>query len=167
MQWKMKPGDLLTLCILGMFVFALIVARDWPLRASVIVFVLGGSGVLLVLGQLVVDYRARKSAMSSDKKPEFELAAFDKADPRATRRGDLEMWGWILGLLAGIRLFGIQVSVPLFVLAYSRVYGARWWVSVILGLFTVAFILGLYEYALRIWWPEPLLWELFKKFLNS
>jgi hypothetical protein len=145
MKWKMKLSDLFTL----------------------IVFVLGGAGLLLVLAQLLVDYRARRSPVSSDKKPEYELAAFDTADPRATRRGALEMWGWVLALIASVRLFGLQVSVPLFVLAYSKTYGAKWLVSIGMTVFIVAFLFVVYEQVMHIYWPEPLLLELFRKFFGT
>ncbi len=167
MKWKLKASDLFTLFILGVFVLALVMALDWRLRASLIVFVLGGGGLLLVLAQLIVDYRARRSPVSSEKRAEFELPSFDTADPRATRRGNYEIWGFLLGLIAGVRLFGLQVTVPLFVLTYSKVYGAKWWVSIGLGLFIAAFIYGLYDQVMHIWWPEPLLLELFKKFFGT
>ena len=107
MKWKMKLSDLFTLFILGVFVLALVTALDWRLRASLIVFTLGGAGLLLVVAQLVTDFRARKSATSNEKRPEFELVTFDMADPRATMRGALEMWAWILGLIASVRIFGL------------------------------------------------------------
>ena len=39
-------------------VAALFVAKDWPVRASIIIFLLGGVGVVLDLIQLRIDLRA-------------------------------------------------------------------------------------------------------------
>ncbi|MDP2643986.1 MAG: tripartite tricarboxylate transporter TctB family protein [Desulfobacterales bacterium] len=157
MKWRFRKGDFFTLFMLGVFAFALLESRKWPFRASILVLVLGSCGLLLVLAQLVLDWRNRTGTVSKEKKPEFELADFDTADPKATRRGNWEAWGWIFGLLVGIRFLGFQLILPLFVLAYAKVYGARWWISIVLAGFIGLFLYGVFDQILHVYWPEPIL----------
>ncbi len=165
MKGKIKRADLFTLFMFGLFVFAVVTVLDLRLITSMLVLVLGSLGALLILAQLITDYCARRGAggIKIEKRGKWEIATFDEADPRATARGTLEVWGWILGLLVSIRLFGLQVSVPLWVMAYTKTHGAKWWLSISLAMFFVAFLLGVYDQVLHVYWPKALLLELFKE----
>ena len=155
-----KAKDLFTLFIGAAMAGAMVVAWDWPLRASIIVLVLGSLGILLVGAQLVLDLtRARGDA--PEEKPALELPSFDDGETTSTPWGILEVWAWLLGLLVTILLVGLPLGLCLFVFLYAKVYGAGWWLSISLALMIAVFEYGIYDRIMHVYWPEPLLWQVF------
>ena len=71
--------------------------------------------------------------------------------------GSLEIWAWLIGLVAVILLIGLQVALPLFVLTYARFYGAGWLISLFLAALTGAFIFGIYNQIMHVYWPDSVL----------
>ena len=115
-------GALFTVAIGLLLLWALRVADGWDeLRASIIVFLLGGIGVCLAAVQLVMDLRSGHGG------PKKEGIHFDAPALRSgSRWGNFEIWGWILGFYFAIRLIGFPTAVPLFVFGYAKTYGAGW-----------------------------------------
>ena len=150
-------GALFVVVIGLVLLWALRVAHGWDeLRASIIVFLLGGLGVCLAAVQLVMDLRSRPGG------PPAEGIHFDAPSLRSgSRWGNLEIWAWILGFYFAIRLIGFPTAVPLFVLGYARTYGAGRLLSCLLAAVAWAFIYGVFEHILHVPWPEPFLAELF------
>jgi len=137
-------------------VMALIIAKDWPVRASIVILFLGSIGVVLGLVQLVFDYKGLRQRADAQR-PTFDVEALQHEG----RWGSLEIWGWLLGLFAAIHLIGFLAALPLFVFLYAKVYGARWTTAVILAAATLGFLYGVFEQVLHVPWPEPLLRLLF------
>lgn len=150
-------GALFT-AVVGLTLFwAIRVADGWDeLRASIIVFLLGGVGVLLAAVQLAMDlWPSRKGSPA-------EGIHFDAPSlPSGSRWGNLEIWAWILGFYFAIRLVGFLSAVPLFVFGYARTYGAGWLLSCLLAGSAWALLYGVFEHVLHVPWPEPWLRELF------
>lgn len=145
--------SLFTLFILLLLSWAIYIARDWTLRASIIILVLGSVGVILSLVQLISDLVPNRAGAA-----EPEGIAFDAPALKPEGRwGNLEIWGWILGLYAAIHLIGFPAAVPLFVFAYAKIYGASWRLSLILAAVGWGFLYGLFEKILHVPWPESLL----------
>ena len=148
--------SLFTLLILLLLSWAVYIAKDWPLRASIIILVLGSVGIVLSLVQLISDLISKTASAE-----ESEGIAFDAPALKPEGRwGNLEIWGWILGLYVAIHVIGFPAAVPLFVLAYAKVYGAGWGVSLILAALGGGFLYGIFERLLHVPWPAPLLWSL-------
>lgn len=144
---------LFTLFILLLLSWAVYIATDWPLRASIIVLVLGSVGVVLSLVQLIFDI-VPKGAVSA----EPEGIAFDApALKPESRWGNLEIWGWILAFYVSIHLIGFPAAVPLFVFAYAKGYRASWGLALALAAIGWGFLYGLFEKILHVPWPESLL----------
>lgn len=137
-------------------VMALIIAKDWPVRASIVILFLGSIGVVLGLVQLVFDFKGLRQGADAQR-PTFDVEALQHEG----RWGSLEIWGWLLGLFAAIHLIGFLAALPLFVFLYAKVYGARWTTAVILAAATFGFLYGVFEQVLHVPWPEPLLRLLF------
>ena len=137
-------------------VMALIVAKDWPVRASIVILFLGSIGVVLGFVQLVFDCKGLRQGADAQR-PTFDVEALQHESPW----GSLEIWGWLLGLFAAIHLIGFLAALPLFVFLYAKVYGARWTTAVILAATTFGFLYGVFEQVLHVPWPEPLLRLLF------
>lgn len=138
-------------CVLG---FAVRSSLDWPIRASILVLVLGGIGFALALLQLGMDFRAIFHEPAKAQGMSFEAPLPEVGE---TRWGDLEIWAWLIGLYAAIWLVGFPIAVPLWVFIYSKLYGSRWITSLCLTAVAWAFIYGLFERALHVPWPESVL----------
>jgi len=142
--------SLFTLFFLMLLSWAVYIAKDWPLRASIIVLVLGSVGVVLALVQLAMDLVPNRG--------ESEGIAFDAPALKPEGRwGNLEIWGWILGFYATILVVGFPAAIPLFVFAYTKGYGGGWVLSLSLTALAWGFAYGLFERILHVPWPEPLL----------
>ncbi|HEY7714379.1 MAG TPA: tripartite tricarboxylate transporter TctB family protein [Candidatus Binatia bacterium] len=132
---------------------ALWVARDWPIRASIGVLVLGSIGVLLALWQFILDLISKETNQ--------ERSAFEVPEVEAESKwGNVEIWLWIVGFYLLILLLGFPVAVPLFVLAYAKAYRASWSLAGFLGLLAWGFVYGVFERILHVPWPTPLLYSL-------
>jgi hypothetical protein len=132
--------------------FALLVAWEWPVRASIIILLLGSVGLILVLAQLVFDFKAVGVKGAFVARPTFDLAPIEAEG----RWGSLEIWAWLIGLFASIHVIGFPVALPLFVFLYCKTYGGGWLLSLTLSLLTLGFLYGVFERVLHVPWPEPL-----------
>ena len=155
MNSRMKlEGLLFTLFIGIVMAAALWFAREWPIRASIGVLVLGSLGVVLAIWQFALD--ARKSDLPVERSQfEMPMAA------RETKWGNVEIWCWIVGFYLLIVTIGFPIAVPLFVLVYSKFYGAGWALSIMLCAIAWGFVYGIFEKILHVPWPTPLLQSLF------
>ena len=132
---------------------ALWLARDWPIRASIGVLVLGSVGVVLALWQFILELRSKES---TQKRSAFEIPTVKTE----AKWGNVEIWLWIVGFYFLILLVGFLVAVPLFVLAYAKTYRASWRLAGCLSLIAWAFVYGVFEKILHVPWPTPLLYSL-------
>lgn len=135
------------LVILG----ALFIAKDWSIRASIIILLLGGVGVILVGIQLAMDIKAARAADAQITRPTFEVQAIEHEG----RWGSLEIWAWLWGLFFAIHLIGFPIALPLFVFLYVKFYGGSWLTAVLLTALTSGFLYGVYERLLSVPWPKP------------
>lgn len=148
-------GDLFTIFVIVLLAVALLLAKEWPLRASILVLVLGGVGLLLALIQLGMDIT--RPPEKEEARPVYEIRSFNSVDPALYSRNSLEMWSWFAGTIAMIPVLSMPVTLTLFVFLYSKVYGASWLVSLCMGGFTAVFIWGLYMRLMDVYWPDSLL----------
>ena len=156
---RFRPADFFTLFIGLAILAAMIAAWDWPLRASIIVLVLGSAGLVMVAAQLMLDLsRNRKPAR--DAKLAFEIPSFEEGEPGAFQRGTAEIWGWLMGLLLAVLVVGLPVALVLFVFLYMKTYGAGWFLSLGMAAAIAAFEYGVYDRIMHVYWPEALIWQL-------
>ena len=130
---------------------ALFVAQDWPIRAAIIIFLLGGVGVVLALIQLTIDFKAARAKDAKALRPTFEVEAIQHQG----RWGSLEIWAWLWGLFFAIHLIGMPIALPLFVFLYVKLYGGGWATALILAGGTWGFLYGVFEQLLHVPWPQP------------
>jgi len=140
-----------TAFILLVMIAALWVAKDWPIRASIVILLLGSIGIVLALAQLRLDFKAARAQGAKTLRPTFEVQAIEHQG----RWGSLEIWAWLWGLFFAIRLIGFPVALPLFVFLYVKLYGGRWLTAIILTAVTWGFLYGIYDHLLSIPWPKP------------
>ena len=132
--------------------FALIVAWDWPVRASIIILLLGSIGLILALAQILIEFKTSGTKHVRVRRPTYDLAPIDAEG----RWGSLEIWAWLIGLFAAIHVIGFPLALPLFVFLYCKTYGGGWLLSVALSSSTFGFLYGVFEQVLHVPWPEPL-----------
>jgi hypothetical protein len=132
-------------------VVALFVAKDWPIRASIIILLLGSVGVVLTLIQLRLDFKASRAEGAKILRPTFEVQAIEHQG----RWGSLEIWAWLWGLFFAIHLIGFPIALPLFVFLYIKLYGGSWLTAITLTAVTSGFLHGIYDYVLSVPWPKP------------
>jgi hypothetical protein len=137
---------------------ALFVAKDWPIRASIIIFLLGSIGVVLTTIQLMLDFNAARSGAAKVLRPTFEVEALQHQG----RWGSLEIWAWLWGLFFSIYLIGFPIALPLFVFLYIKLYGGSWSTALLITLGTSAFLYAVFDYVLHVPWPKPWLSFLFQ-----
>ncbi len=156
---RFRPADFFTLFIGLAILAAMIAAWDWPLRASIIVLVLGSAGLVMVAAQLMLDLR-RNRKPARDAKLAFEIPSFEEGEPGAFQRGTAEIWGWLMGLLLAVLVVGLPVALVLFVFLYMKTYGAGWFLSLGMAAAIAAFEYGVYDRIMHVYWPEALIWQL-------
>lgn len=159
---KFKPHSFFTLAVILIMAYALWEARSWPLRASIMILVLGSAGILMAFIQLYTEFRASGKIQTSGMDIELdESQTGKKATPRILTFG-----GWVVALFLAIWLLGFTVSIPLFSLLYAKLNGARWYIALIIAAINLLFLQGLYEQLLHVPWPDPVL-QRFIPFLPS
>jgi hypothetical protein len=136
----------MTLAMLVIFTAMVGVASTYPAEARFMPFIVGIPAIALCLLQLALDlYRRRATAAAADddrdplKQAEEQVARvtgrrvpFDMPsenalftastqDERERVHREIVVWGYFLGLIAGILLLGFRVAVPIFLVAFLRV----------------------------------------------
>ena len=164
---QFKASDLVTIFVIFLLGGAVAVASQWELRASIIILVLGSLGVLMATVQLVMDVFPRGGAGTISARPTMELPKFEDKDPKAALRGTFEIWGWLIGLLVFIRILGLDLALPAFVLVYVKFYGGSWRLSIGLAAMIAAFIFGIYDQIMHVYWPESVFGDLFMDALRG
>jgi hypothetical protein len=151
MNRRLKIEGLIFTALIGIVMAAALwFARDWPIRASIGVLVLGSIGVVLAIWQFLLDARGSNANQA---RSQFDLPSSDTD----SKWGNVEIWGWIVGFYLLILLVGFPIAVPVFVLAYSKLYGAGWTLGITLSAIAWGFVYGVFEKILHVPWPEPLL----------
>ena len=143
-----------TFAILLAVLGAVATARGWPDQARLFPLVIGLAALVLCAAQLALDlFRepVEGAARIMDLEPERGVPG-----PVAARRA-ADVFGWILALLAAIWIIGFLWSVPVFLWLYLALRArARWWTCLGYTAVALAFLLGVFHYALRIPWPQGL-----------
>lgn len=166
----------ITVMLLVVFVGGMVMARDFPSRAALVPRVVCGAGIMFCLLALVrfawKGWTGRRKAAVVGDAP-AELAA---AEPRqvvddgegeedeyvfasASRIAWAQTLGWFLGFFVVLALFGLLVTVPIFILAYL-VLGCR--VRVVWGALYAAIswalFYGVFDRLLHLTLPTGVLW---------
>jgi hypothetical protein len=155
---RSKESVLFTSFVGLVIVSALLIAKDWPVRASIVVLLLGSIGIVLALIQLAFDCKTAREESPKPERPTYEVVALEHQG----RWGSLEIWAWLWGLFLAIHLIGFPAALPLFVFLYVKLYGGRWALAGVLALVTWGFLYGVLDQVLHVPWPEPWLGVLFR-----
>lgn len=131
----MNSGKLaMNLLMLAIFVGMVGVASQYPPQARFMPLVVGLPGIGLCLLQLVLDWRAQRA--TGNAAATADLQGTPEAHNEQARAAGREraLWGWFIGLVASLVLFGFWLTIPVFLVAFLR-YAAKesWRFSLALG----------------------------------
>jgi hypothetical protein len=173
----MKLNSLvMTIVMLTIFVVFVFIAGGYPVNARFMPFVVGIPAIGLCLLQLVLDLRERRRVAGvADTRNEFEKAQetvsrlagrqvdfeiaheqpavveIDAVPEGETGRRELLLWGYFLGFIGGILLFGFWVAIPIFLVAFLRFQAkSSWRTALILGLGASLAFFFIFEKGLRV-----------------
>lgn len=115
-----------TLLMLAIFTTMVAIATQYPEGAALMPFLVGIPGIGLCLLQLALDYK-RATGFSTYRfrsapkagKPEEYAVEEPEFGPQTVKREFL-LWGYFLGFIAGILLFGFYVAIPIMTVAFLR-----------------------------------------------
>ena len=164
----------MTLVMLAIFVSMVGVATTYPPPARFMTFVVGIPAIGLCLLQLGLDLYRRRAVEVADSRSELEKAQDQVArytgrkvefampsenamfadadrDPRETVRREIAVWGWFLGFIACVLLFGFRISVPVFLIGFLHFQaGANWRSALLYGGIGAIVMYVLFERVLRV-----------------
>jgi len=175
----------MTLAMLLIFTVMVGVASTYPPAARFMPFTVGIPAIALCLVQLALDlYRRRhpeaeqagdalkevedQVARMAGRRVHFEMpsenALFTDGphDERRRVRREIVVWGYFLGLIAGILLFGFRTTVPVFLIAFLRFQAqASWRSALIYGGLGALVMYVLFEKVLKVTLHTGFLTDLF------
>lgn len=143
----------MTVVMLAIFIAMVGIASQYPPLSRFMPFVVGIPAIALCLLQLYLDFRksrrvgepASATARGTNEKPREKISritggsidldfARERLAPGAgtplsfeTIRRELAMWGYFLGLVGGVLLFGFLVAVPVFITLFLRQWAKASW----------------------------------------
>ncbi len=139
---------------------AVATAWQWPFATGLFPLTIAIPVLLVALGQFVRDAVRDHAADEDGKRRErirdIEVDRSVPARVAAQRAGAFYLCA--LAFLASILLIGFNLSVPLFMTLYLRLFSrAGWILTVILTGLLTGLVLGLFDAILHVPWPEHLL----------
>ena len=76
-------------------------------------------------------------------------------------RRSVEAFLWLFGLAAGVWLIGFHLTAGIFMVTFIRLYGGSWRITLLMTAFAEVFVITVFDMLLRLFWPTPVLFELF------
>jgi len=117
----LNPEFLLILFVTILFGVALLMAKDWPIHASLFPIFIASVGMVLAITRLIM-YAVRRKE-DSRKEP---------AAAHPFQRGELHSFVWILAFFAITALLGFQWGLPAIIFSYLKFDGKERMVLAIL-----------------------------------
>ena len=134
----------------GLFIIVLVLgaikAMDWPLLASLGVYVIAGVGILLAVPQFITDIR-KFITEGRHATPSPEFTTRDRRERIAV--------AWIFGLVGGAWLFGFHAAFAAFPLLYVRAHGGSWRMALLLSALALTALIAIFDSLVHVLWPEP------------
>lgn len=113
----------MTLVMLAIFVVMVGVASQYPPGSRFMPYVVGIPAIVFCLVQLYLDLRDRSKQRAQ--KPGISAPSAAETPPPVSR--ELAMWGYFLGLVVGVLLFGFLLAIPVFVFVFLRYWAKTSW----------------------------------------
>jgi len=144
-----------TLVMMSIFVVMVTIAWGYPPTARFLPFVIGIPGIVLTVLQLAIDIRDSRKVTEEapkDTRSDFEklqdevsrrvevdidldiahetlqVVAADRTDSSTSRiHREIVFFGYFIGLVAGVLLFGFWLTIPVFLVIFLRLHERENW----------------------------------------
>ena len=149
-----RIGDvIIAVLLLALFIFAYIVAQDWPFRARFFpqLLTIGGMffSTMKLIGFVLQYRRGRSAAATAEESPEDlevgnvaliseeeeEDQSLEYVFSSAGGRAWAAALGWVFGFFLMLWLVGVFIAVPVFAFAYLKIAGKAGWIGA--GLYAI------------------------------
>ncbi len=159
--WTFSYPAGLTLAFVIFFVWVILEGRTWPFIAELMpVYIAAIPGLCLASMQLYRDVTGWELRVAAQGVEMDETASGRELDRRTEIIRTVTFFAWFGGAALLTWLFGIKISLPLFVFFYTSVDGGeKWWMSLAMGLVAWLLVWGLFESVFDVLWPPGLLFE--------
>lgn len=144
-------SPLFTLAIIVIFTWALWESKGFGFRAGLFPWAIGYPVLALAVFQFILELMGKGRGGALESEVELDVS------PEVVRRRTIGILGWIFGFFALIWLIGFSYAVPITTFLYLKQSGEKWTTTIIFTGATWGFFHGVFEYALRIPFPEGLL----------
>jgi len=149
---------LFTVGIIVLSGYAVISSSSWPLTMSLFPWIVGIPVLLLSLIQLATEINQTRNAGEVKKEDTGDLQVDLTMDTAVVARKVGKFFGWLLGFLFCVCIFGFFITVPLYTFLYLKVDAREsWTLSTVLTIATFVFFVGLFDQILHLAWTEPLI----------
>ena len=146
-------GEIILLLLVGsFFVYLFVESLQWPLGSALMPWIAVAIGApFWVVRVAVLFFQAKESS------GQIMDIGFRSGDDIEGERGRfIRICCFIVGLYLGIWLLGFHIAMPLSILYYVHVYGkVGWRGSILLSLFFLILLVGVYDHLLNATWHEP------------
>ncbi len=115
---KYIEESFMTFVMLFIITAMVLISFRYPVEARFMVLVVGLPGIGLCLLQLGIDYRKYGRADKPETPAADARAVAGEAAPENTFRNEMVLWGYFIGLIAGVLLFGFYVAVPVYLFVF-------------------------------------------------
>ena len=156
-------GEFVLLALVGgFFVYLFIESLYWPLGSALMPWIALAIGAPFWLWRVAVLFFQWKESSGQIMDIGFRIGD----DPEGQRGRFIRICCYIAGLYIAIWFLGFHIALPAGILLYVRFYGKMTWVgSILLALFFVVLIVGVYDRLLNATWHEPPLLQWIYSFL--
>jgi TctA family transporter len=154
---KLSLNLLFTAGIIIIFAWALWESKSFGFRAGLFPWAIGYPVLALAGVQFILELMGKGRGGELGGEPEIDLPK------EIVRRRTAGILGWIIGFFLLIWLIGFSYAVPITTFFYLKLSGKeKWPITIVFTAATWGFFYGVFDYALRIPFPEGLLISLIK-----
>jgi hypothetical protein len=140
-----------TLFLIGLFVIALWASRQYDYRTGLFPWVIGFSVLALLIVQLILGLMGREGR----ERDVHSIEAGGGLPIRVVNRRTAGVFGWVIGYVVAIWLFGFSIGAPLCAFVQLKFAAReRWLISLILVACCWALIYGLFDLVLHVPFTE-------------
>lgn len=158
MTVRFQARSLLTLFLMGVFIYVVAEAWDMPLQARLFPFTIGA----IALGLLTLQLLREVFVPEKSGPAEHSGADMDFTEEEATREGKqraIELFAWIFGFVLGLWLLGFYTAIPLMIFLYLLRHRESPILVVLLPVCTWALTWGIFDRLLHLPFPPGVLIE--------
>ncbi len=143
---KMSASSYSLIVIMAIALVVIVLSLGMPFSSRLLPLVSGIAIFLLSAIKLRQEFSSRDRTGEAVAEDEVEKREASKA----TRRGSLLAFTWLIGFVLALYLLGFLVAIPLFIFSYMKSHGTRWRTSIIFTIVILAVVYFGFERGLDI-----------------